>query len=720
MASNRKYAQVDAPRSKLRPLRACKWRETYTAHRTLDGDCIGPSTHDPCKCYIVMGEFIRQTQICGKQRALCALYIFTGVNVTPDEIPECYGNSSICPNNSRCEFSWKGYYCICKKKLEKYTGITYPGGSCEAGVAYFDLTETSPPTNGSNSTSLSDTRTITGPAGYVMNSTRKSMECSALCEIYLQEQNKTLSYCNQKDPSCILQRSTYQLLEASCQNNQTKLDIENITNSASGILSDTSWSNLSSSEVSTVVNGFLETVELSILTSFTKNHRNWNFSTQEIDVANKISQENCSFLTINVGLNSMKVSCDLLPKPEDGVVFISYKSLHARLSGSFLKLSEDIEENSAVVVNSEVVTGSITSQTTENLNPPVTLYLNNLKLSGWSQRGCIIISVNVSHTVCSCDHLSTFAVIMAPCNIKENRGLHHISRIGLSVSLLCLFLSLLTFVLCRSLRSPHTSMLIALCGCLFLGQLIILFGLHQTQFIILCSIIAGCLHYILLCAFCWMTLESVLLFLTVRNLKTMNYLTSQRSHFPTACLIGFGVPAVIAAISAGVYSDGYGTRKHCWLNLSLIWSFIGPVCVFITINTTLLILTFWLLQVQLASSHTKVSSLKNTRLLAFKALAQLFILGSTWVLGLFQCGTGAIVASYLFTICNSLQGAFIFLVHCLLNQQVREEYRKVFNRLHIKKPESETVSGSNVPMTLKAVSNFIEAMKPDIDHLYED
>ncbi|XP_041441564.1 adhesion G protein-coupled receptor E3 [Xenopus laevis] len=668
MASNRKYAQVDAPRSKLRPLRACKWRETYTAHRTLDGDCIGPSTHDP---------------------SLCALYIFTGVNVTPDEIPECYGNSSICPNNSR------------------------------SGVAYFDLTETSPPTNGSNSTSLSDTRTITGPAGYVMNSTRKSMECSALCEIYLQEQNKTLSYCNQKDPSCILQRSTYQLLEASCQNNQTKLDIENITNSASGILSDTSWSNLSSSEVSTVVNGFLETVELSILTSFTKNHRNWNFSTQEIDVANKISQENCSFLTINVGLNSMKVSCDLLPKPEDGVVFISYKSLHARLSGSFLKLSEDIEENSAVVVNSEVVTGSITSQTTENLNPPVTLYLNNLKaqdssqislcvfwdpkLSGWSQRGCIIISVNVSHTVCSCDHLSTFAVIMAPCNIKENRGLHHISRIGLSVSLLCLFLSLLTFVLCRSLRSPHTSMLIALCGCLFLGQLIILFGLHQTQFIILCSIIAGCLHYILLCAFCWMTLESVLLFLTVRNLKTMNYLTSQRSHFPTACLIGFGVPAVIAAISAGVYSDGYGTRKHCWLNLSLIWSFIGPVCVFITINTTLLILTFWLLQVQLASSHTKVSSLKNTRLLAFKALAQLFILGSTWVLGLFQCGTGAIVASYLFTICNSLQGAFIFLVHCLLNQQVREEYRKVFNRLHIKKPESETVSGSNVPMTLKAI-----------------
>ncbi|OCT90344.1 hypothetical protein XELAEV_18018956mg, partial [Xenopus laevis] len=149
----------------------------------------------------------------------------------------------------------------------------------------------------------------------------------------------------------------------------------------------------------------------------------------------------------------------------------------------------------------------------------------------------------------------------------------------------------------------------------------------------------------------------------------MNYLTSRRSHFPTACLIGFGVPAVIVTISAAVRSDGYGTGKSCWLNLNLIWSFLGPVCVFITINTTLLILTFWLLRVKLASLNENVSSLKNIQILTFKALAQLFILGSTWVIGFFQFGTWAIVASYLFTICNSLQGAFIFLVHCLLNRQ---------------------------------------------------
>uniref|UniRef100_A0A8C4Y711 Uncharacterized protein n=1 Tax=Gopherus evgoodei TaxID=1825980 RepID=A0A8C4Y711_9SAUR len=52
-------------------------------------------------------------------------------------------------------------------------------------------------------------------------------------------------------------------------------------------------------------------------------------------------------------------------------------------------------------------------------------------------------------------------------------------------------------------------------------------------------------------------------------------------------------------------------------------------------------------------------------LLTFKAIAQLFILGCTWSLGLLQVGPAATAMAYLFTIVNSLQGAFIFLVHCL-------------------------------------------------------
>lgn len=58
------------------------------------------------------------------------------------------------------------------------------------------------------------------------------------------------------------------------------------------------------------------------------------------------------------------------------------------------------------------------------------------------------------------------------------------------------------------------------------------------------------------------------------------------------------------------------------------------------------------------------------RLMTFKALAHVCILGCTWGLGLLQAQGGEVVA-FIFTIVNSLQGAFIFLVHCVLNRQVR-------------------------------------------------
>lgn len=60
----------------------------------------------------------------------------------------------------------------------------------------------------------------------------------------------------------------------------------------------------------------------------------------------------------------------------------------------------------------------------------------------------------------------------------------------------------------------------------------------------------------------------------------------------------------------------------------------------------------------------------SVRLMTFKALAHICILGCTWSLGFLQVQGDNTVVPFIFTIVNSLQGAFIFLVHCLLNRQV--------------------------------------------------
>ncbi|XP_063785902.1 adhesion G protein-coupled receptor E3-like [Pseudophryne corroboree] len=536
---------------------------------------------------------------------------------------------------------------------------------------------------------------------------------------------------NRQDTLCSLLRSNARIQEQSCHSN---ISVKEVVSQFTEVFNQTHLTNLSASDLSTAVTSILENVETSLLETFTKDLRNQSISTPELEVQMTVSSDICTGETSNITLhvlgNTMEVPCSLVSRETGGAIFISQKALDSRLNSSVLGALGDSDHEGTNEIISQVVSGAITSNNTENLDPPVSFYLAQLKelrssfifkcvfwdkkQKVWSSVGCETKqSDKENHTICVCNHLSTFAVLMAPGEIQVDFGLVLISRIGLTLSLVCLCVSLLTFLLCHSLRSVHTSVLIVLCGCLFLGQLLVLFGLHQTWNTVLCSVIAGSLHFFFLSAFCWMSVESILLFITVRHLQAMNYMTAHRSHFPYVYLVGFGIPLIIVGISAAIRSDGYRNDRYCWLDFSLVWSFLGPVCVFIIINFTLLVLTFYLLKKKLASLNSNVSTLKHTRLLTFKAMSQLFILGCTWIVGLFQFGNGALVASYIFTICNSLQGVYIFFVHCLLNRQVREEYSRVFCRIHSKKSESEVISGSTIPMTMK-FSEASDAQKSEI------
>lgn len=68
-----------------------------------------------------------------------------------------------------------------------------------------------------------------------------------------------------------------------------------------------------------------------------------------------------------------------------------------------------------------------------------------------------------------------------------------------------------------------------------------------------CRLVAVLLHYCFLAAFSWMALEGVeLYFLVVRVFQGQGLNTWCR------CLIGYGVPLLIVAISAAVKIEGYG------------------------------------------------------------------------------------------------------------------------------------------------------------------
>lgn len=59
------------------------------------------------------------------------------------------------------------------------------------------------------------------------------------------------------------------------------------------------------------------------------------------------------------------------------------------------------------------------------------------------------------------------------------------------------------------------------------------------------------------------------------------------------------------------------------------------------------------------------------------SMALVVLLGLTWAFGLlYMDSQDTILFAYLFTVCNSLQGFFIFLFHVLCNDKVQKEYRR--------------------------------------------
>uniref|UniRef100_A0A4W4H199 Si:ch211-241f5.3 n=1 Tax=Electrophorus electricus TaxID=8005 RepID=A0A4W4H199_ELEEL len=369
------------------------------------------------------------------------------------------------------------------------------------------------------------------------------------------------------------------------------------------------------------------------------------------------------------------------------VSLLSYTNLHTLVNNYFHWL--ETQQAEKFKINSRVVTVVVTNPHTANLKKPIILTFSHLEVpvgnqtcvfwdsnldgGAWSSSGCTVVKSSNNHTVCSCTHLSSFAVLMALYEQEDIFELQLITWVGLSLSLVCLFISILTFGLIRSIQSTRTTIHLHLCISLFIADLIFLTGITQTENQVGCAFVAGLLHYFFLAAFCWMCLEGVQLF----RMVVLVFNTTLRPLYMIAG--GYGVPALIVAVSAAVHAKGYGTRRHCWLSLDdgFIWSFFGPVCVIIVVNAIFFLITVWKLAEKFSSLSQDLSKLHKIKTFTITAIAQLCVLGTMWIFGCFQFDEGMLALSFLFTILNSLQGVLVFTMHCLLSRQVRDEYIKI-------------------------------------------
>ncbi|XP_040014538.1 adhesion G protein-coupled receptor E1 [Xiphias gladius] len=641
--------------------------------------CINTSPHYSCIC---PDGFIAITGVESFRQ---------GDNITCGDTDECQ-QEKVCGQNAKCINTEGSYHCVCNAGFGLKSGKSNFSGNqeqCE-DICMIDKTICG---NGTCHRGASG-HYCTCDAGFT-NYGNNGSHCTALnCDVIKDMNNLTKKYPGPHDLVVQLQKSCLKITESE---NPTELYGEDLLKSLlsvidklllSGALNDNRKVSIFLNVVENalrLIGPFIRTPEKKISSSHT-----------ELEL---LVRKGADLPQGAVTLSSKQAKLDIQLETAAGdpsyypgyttLSLLSYANLEDFADGFFGEMKP--QKNQSFKINSKVVTVTVSNRNTSHLKEPIKLTFYHLKQSNenshtcvfwnsseeggsWSAHGCSVLESNPGYTVCSCTHLSSFAVLTALYEIEDKFELQLITWVGLSLSLICLFICILTFSLIRSIQSPRTTIHLHLCISLFIASLIFLAGISRTENRVGCAVVAGLLHFFYLAAFCWMCLEGIQLFRMV--VLVFN------THFKTLYMMagGYGVPAVIVAISALANAKGYGTERHCWLNLEFIWSFFGPACSIIIVNIFFFLITVWKLAQKFSSLNPDLDKLQKIKAFTVTAVAQLCVLGTMWIFGCFQFQKGTIVMTYLFTIFSSLQGVMLFIMHCLFSKQVREEYGKVLSR----------------------------------------
>ena len=191
-----------------------------------------------------------------------------------------------------------------------------------------------------------------------------------------------------------------------------------------------------------------------------------------------------------------------------------------------------------------------------------------------------------------------------------------------------------------------------------------------------CQTASIALHYFLLAALGWMVCEALQLYSAVVLVFQTLEIRQQMLRY---AVVGWGLPAVIVAATAGSALPDYTSSTYCWLDGSrpTIWAFFGPALAAISLNVCILGIVIW-----------KIYQCRRGTMVTVRAVAALgTLVGLTWLFGFLVPVINHISVQYLFAVFNSSQGVsailftllsiltyvqiFIFYFHCYRSSEIR-------------------------------------------------
>ncbi|NWV47246.1 AGRF5 protein, partial [Daphoenositta chrysoptera] len=374
------------------------------------------------------------------------------------------------------------------------------------------------------------------------------------------------------------------------------------------------------------------------------------------------------------------------------------------ISVMYSKLGHILPRRRLEYVNSLLITTTLSSNRSQNFDVNMTFAKKNLSLKmpkcvfwnftlnnhrgDWDTRGCTPTESG-DYVICSCNHLTSFSILMSPDRSPEPVFEDYISYVGLAISIVSLVVCIIIESLVwKYVTNNTTSYMRHVCILNIATSLLI----ADIWFIVsasitdqnqrsrdICIVATFFIHFFYLCVFFWMLSLGLILFY---RLVFILHNTSKTAQKAVAFCLGYLCPFVIAVTTVAVTlpKNNYTRTDLCWLNWKdskALLAFVIPALIIVATN--LFIAAVVIIKILRPTIGDRSSGQERKSLFQIgKSVAILTpLLGLTWGFGLATIiKSSHRVFHILFALLNTLQGLFILVFGTLWDKKIQEALLK--------------------------------------------
>ncbi|NXU40218.1 AGRF5 protein, partial [Drymodes brunneopygia] len=356
-------------------------------------------------------------------------------------------------------------------------------------------------------------------------------------------------------------------------------------------------------------------------------------------------------------------------------------------------------------VNGLLITTTLSSNKSQNFEVNMTFAKQNLSLKApkcvfwnftldnlrgdWDTQGCTPTDIG-DYVICSCNHLTSFSILMSPDGSSELIFEGYISYVGLGISIVSLLVCIIIESLVWKYVTNNTTSymrhvcILNIATSLLIADLwfIVTFSItDQKQQISrdICIMATFFIHFFYLCVFFWMLSLGLILFY---RLVFILHNTSKTAQKAVAFCLGYVCPFVIAVTTIAVTlpKKSYTSKDACWLNWSdskALLAFVIPALIIVATNS--FIAAVVIIKILRPTIGDRSSGQERKSLFQIgKSVAILTpLLGLTWGFGLAIVINNSHRAFHIiFSLLNTLQGLFILVFGTLWDKKIQEALLK--------------------------------------------